>query len=593
MRSQIALRGLLIAMFATALMLVPHTYAASPIVAQAQISFTPGQSEAPSLATRAGRLAAVWGERSTNQVGVVATWLGADWPQQTLLDTGTKAQYQWSGVAVDAQATTHIAYASGDSVFYRSQQASGAWSAPVQVATTLFANPTRMASANDGTLWIVWRDRDGTALFYRFSRDQGRSWQAGSDGGVVASEPGNMFGPAIAVGPDNLLHIVWYDRSGGDYRGAIRYADWNGSRFDTGNLSNDSRDIFDADPAITVDAQNVQHVAYRRGVSSSEQIIYARREAGGGWQGYTALASNLGDVKYAPAIATDEQSNIFVTYSQPFGTASRRIVLLVKPPSGDWEATPISNGPWDSRSAVVGIAVNGSVQAHIFYQHEVNIDDGEIEYARVQIAGQPGAPAPAAPQPAPAAPTPVAPTPDAFAAASPRAGCTYVAATQHNLCAGFRNYWQQRGGIDRYGNPISEDFVENGLTVQYFERTRFEYHPGAAPQEGDVLIGLLGTESTASRRAAGEAPFQPSVQKDQTDCTFVTTTQHNLCAGFRQYYERFGGLANFGYAISEEFVERGVTVQYFERARFEYHAGAQPQRFDVLLGWLGAERAAR
>jgi len=30
-------------------------------------------------------------------------------------------------------------------------------------------------------------------------------------------------------------------------------------------------------------------------------------------------------------------------------------------------------------------------------------------------------------------------------------------------------------------------------------------------------------------------------------------------------------------------------VQYFERARFEWHPGSAPGRFDVLLGRLGAE----
>jgi hypothetical protein len=30
-------------------------------------------------------------------------------------------------------------------------------------------------------------------------------------------------------------------------------------------------------------------------------------------------------------------------------------------------------------------------------------------------------------------------------------------------------------------------------------------------------------------------------------------------------------------------------VQYFERARFEYHPGSAPARFDVLAGRIGAE----
>ena len=51
----------------------------------------------------------------------------------------------------------------------------------------------------------------------------------------------------------------------------------------------------------------------------------------------------------------------------------------------------------------------------------------------------------------------------------------------------------------------------------------------------------------------------------------------------------------FGYPISEEFRERNpdngreYTVQYFERARFEWHPGEWPERWDIMLGRIGAQ----
>lgn len=48
----------------------------------------------------------------------------------------------------------------------------------------------------------------------------------------------------------------------------------------------------------------------------------------------------------------------------------------------------------------------------------------------------------------------------------------------------------------------------------------------------------------------------------------------------------------FGYPISnEEKDEHGLTVQWFERARFEWHPGSDPARWDVMLGRVGAELA--
>ena len=190
-------------------------------------------------------------------------------------------------------------------------------------------------------------------------------------------------------------------------------------------------------------------------------------------------------------------------------------------------------------------------------------------------------------------PPPPPPPSGAFAPAqpaAPKAGCTYFVVTHHNLCAGFQSYWNTFGGLATYGYPLTEEFVENGLTVQYFERARFEWHPGVWPSHFDVLLGLVGDEVTAGR--ATQAPFVPTGAKP--GCTYFAATGHNLCAGFGAFWNMFGGLAAYGMPISEEFTEQNpdtgqvYTVQYFERARFEWHPGADPVHFDVELGRLGA-----
>ena len=60
-------------------------------------------------------------------------------------------------------------------------------------------------------------------------------------------------------------------------------------------------------------------------------------------------------------------------------------------------------------------------------------------------------------------------------------------------------------------------------------------------------------------------------------------TQHTLGYVFREFYDRHGGLPIFGYPITEVFAEDGRPVQYFERARFEWHADLGL----VLAGQLG------
>jgi peptidoglycan/xylan/chitin deacetylase (PgdA/CDA1 family) len=168
----------------------------------------------------------------------------------------------------------------------------------------------------------------------------------------------------------------------------------------------------------------------------------------------------------------------------------------------------------------------------------------------------------------------------------------YFPETGHWLSHGFLGYWERFGGLPIFGYPLTEEFQENGVTVQYFERARFEWHPGVWPERYDVLLGLLGNVATAGR--SGEAPFRPT--SANPNCDFYAPTGHNLCGGLRGYWNTFGGLPIFGYPISEEFAERNpddgqvYTVQYFERARFEWHPGAWPERYDVLPGRLGANQ---
>ena len=160
--------------------------------------------------------------------------------------------------------------------------------------------------------------------------------------------------------------------------------------------------------------------------------------------------------------------------------------------------------------------------------------------------------------------------------------------TGHTLGHGFLAYWQRSGELPRFGYPLSEEFVEvsptdgRPYTVQYFERARFEYHPENADPQYQVLLGQFG------RTVHGVD--LPATQ--QAGALYFTETGHNLSGRFREYWEANGGLAVFGFPLSEEFMETldgaSYRVQYFERARFEYHVENQPP-YDVLLGQFGRE----
>jgi hypothetical protein len=185
--------------------------------------------------------------------------------------------------------------------------------------------------------------------------------------------------------------------------------------------------------------------------------------------------------------------------------------------------------------------------------------------------------------------------------ASGAAGSVFFPATGHNLASSFRRYWEAHGGLAQFGYPQTEAFPElnpadgNVHLAQYFERARFEAHPELAGSPYEVLLGLLGNQLTAARRAAGEAAFQPVDSANFPDSIYFQATGHTLRGAFARYWGQHGGLAIYGYPISEAFTEANpdsnqpYQVQYFERARFEAHPELAGSPYEVLLGLLGNE----
>ncbi len=171
----------------------------------------------------------------------------------------------------------------------------------------------------------------------------------------------------------------------------------------------------------------------------------------------------------------------------------------------------------------------------------------------------------------------------------------YFAPTGHSLSGRFLQYWGEHGGLAIFGYPLTEPHLEvsptdgRTYTVQYFERNRFEYHPENAPPY-DVLLGLLGVKARQGQVAPPHDPV-PDTESQH----YFAETQHLLQGGFLNYWRGFGGLAQFGYPLTDEFAEvnpsdgRTYTVQYFERARFEYHPEYAGTFNEVLLGLLGVD----
>lgn len=160
----------------------------------------------------------------------------------------------------------------------------------------------------------------------------------------------------------------------------------------------------------------------------------------------------------------------------------------------------------------------------------------------------------------------------------------YFPETDHTVRAPFIDTFVRNGGVSQYGFPITDDYVDpaTGVLVQYFEKARMEWHPGN-PDPYKVQLGLLGDEMGKRQPPIPISKMPPA---NDPNCLNFIETGHTLCLEFRQFWLDNGGLDRFGYPITEFTVENGYVVQYFQRARLEWHP-EKPEGQRVQVAPLG------
>lgn len=153
----------------------------------------------------------------------------------------------------------------------------------------------------------------------------------------------------------------------------------------------------------------------------------------------------------------------------------------------------------------------------------------------------------------------------------------YFEQTGHNVRHGFRDFWRDNGGVAQFGYPLTEEFVEGGVDVQYFERARLEY------QDGKVAVGRIGAEMIAGKFFR-PIPFFPS----QDTNVYFGATGHSIEGPFLDFWRANGREPLLGLPLSESFNEDGSDYQWFERARLEWHPYL-PKGSRIALGNIGTD----
>lgn len=190
-----------------------------------------------------------------------------------------------------------------------------------------------------GTIHLVWTD-DTPGREHGNPDDEEVLYSCKTKTGVW-SEPTNVSRngnaarfPAIAVGPDDKLHVVWQGWIPGVhwrifYSEKITGADWTAPE----TLAAVTDCIT---PEIAADDAGNAHVAWEYG-GFHPGINYATRTSVGSWSAQeTVHAPDQTTFPYDVSLAVDGQRNVYLAWSQDSALTSMNVFYAMKPANGSW-----------------------------------------------------------------------------------------------------------------------------------------------------------------------------------------------------------------------------------------------------------------
>lgn len=174
--------------------------------------------------------------------------------------------------------------------FVKSTDLGLTWTAPEDLANASdTCSHPRIAVEPGGAIDVVWSDSAPSErtpdIFFSHSIDGGKTWSLPTD---ISNTPGVSAEPALAIGPDNSIHVIWTDTSKGEKNKDIYYtSSSNGGKTWAKDPLLPAEDISNTlgsstEPAVAVDENNIVHAVWLDGTpgETHPDIYYVYKEAG-------------------------------------------------------------------------------------------------------------------------------------------------------------------------------------------------------------------------------------------------------------------------------------------------------------------------
>jgi hypothetical protein len=190
-------------------------------------------------------------------------------------------------VVADPEGNLHLVYQGGPSgrwhARYMFKPAGGNWSAFTDLGGVNIARPRIAWSPTDGSLHVVWHDQN--EIYYRRGESSDGPW--GPIQRVSAADGRRSLEAAVACDTWGTVHVVWHDEAAGPSSWDIHYR-----RFEAGEWQpierispSPDQDVF---PAIAVGLDDQVHVVWCN-YQGTRAVFHRLRTADGTWSGVSRL----------------------------------------------------------------------------------------------------------------------------------------------------------------------------------------------------------------------------------------------------------------------------------------------------------------
>ena len=245
-----------------------------------------------------------------------------------VVSTESTAPASDCSLAVDAYNTVHVAwqdqtdytgYGTNYHIFYKMKPQGKHWSTIEVVSTESTGDSCKpsLAVESDGTVHIAWYDNSpyngsGTNnyIFYKM-KPAGGNWTVTE---VLSPGVAESYPPALAVGINNTIHLVWME----DWKIVYRMKSFDGNWTPIELVSTESpRTSYS--PAITVDINGTVHVAwneqkFENGSWTNFKIYYKSKPLGGNWTSTEIVSIGHPMDARRPSIAVDNTGTVHIAW---------------------------------------------------------------------------------------------------------------------------------------------------------------------------------------------------------------------------------------------------------------------------------------